>query len=987
VPVVGEAHIVVRALTNKVSEDIRKGFDGVRGDIAARTGADLGDKFAAGFNKNANQNIFSRISDAIKSMAPASEGARLQLNSLIKAGYKANVAFSLIVGTIGALVGGLGALIGAAGGAAASLGTLVGYFVSLKVGMSLAGMAMKGVGQAVSAVTSQTGAQTKSIAELREELQQLRFDAEQAAISEEQAALRLEQARDNLARTADLPVNSTARREAEIAYKQADLDYRRAKDRTDDLNAEVKKGLKPQGGGGNDPFAGLTDSQKDFARYLITLQPKLKQLREAVAKGFLPMLETQLRRIMGSGAFKIIEDGFTKIGVALGDASEKFTDNFLEPKTLENIATIFDIMADSVSDFGEVIGNVFSSFTTIIARSAGPIGDFSDWLVGTTEKFNKWLNSFTDTQLEEFFGRASDIAAQFGRIAGNVIDGLISIIDANFEADSGGGKLLTFLEESTQGFKDLGGEGGRMAEYFSKAADNLIIILDGIGGMFTGILELGANPAIGKFFDRIKDAGPSIGNIADKGVEALPALADLIVALAEMVDKLTDSKAIEIFFTVIKDAVVGVNDLLENDWIVNMLTFLGQVKAVTLAFGVLKSAAELVTFGVLGNIGAGAGGIGKTVDVVKDLGVGMKDVGGIFKESFGQMGKQGGGFFKTFQNGMGALTFSSSGFAKGFGGIGGSIMRVAGAFGPWGIAIGAIIAAFAILYATNEDFRKSFEPVWKAFGDLFKAAGEALKPLQDALTELYEVHIKPLLFGEDGKSGLVSGLSWFVSNVLPLVINGIQAGLVPAIGFIVSILTTVIHFLGSIIDGFRLFVDAIVKLFSGDLVGALKSGVGGLVLIIIGIMDGVANVVISVINFVIDRINAMIDMAADGPFADVIEGLTGVKLADVKIQRVATSNMADTARKAFGLAKGGIVSPTPGGTFAVVAEAGRSERVEPLDPDGMSKRDKAMIDYLSGGSGGGMNITVNAGPGMDERELAAMVSRRLAFELRKGATA
>jgi hypothetical protein len=83
------------------------------------------------------------------------------------------------------------------------------------------------------------------------------------------------------------------------------------------------------------------------------------------------------------------------------------------------------------------------------------------------------------------------------------------------------------------------------------------------------------------------------------------------------------------------------------------------------------------------------------------------------------------------------------------------------------------------------------------------------------------------------------------------------------------------------------------------------------------------------------------------------------------------------------LAKGGIVPATRGGILATIGEAGRPERVEPLDPDGLSKRDKAMIQLLSGG--GGINITVNPAPGMDERELAAMVSRQLAFQLRKGA--
>jgi hypothetical protein len=84
------------------------------------------------------------------------------------------------------------------------------------------------------------------------------------------------------------------------------------------------------------------------------------------------------------------------------------------------------------------------------------------------------------------------------------------------------------------------------------------------------------------------------------------------------------------------------------------------------------------------------------------------------------------------------------------------------------------------------------------------------------------------------------------------------------------------------------------------------------------------------------------------------------------------------------LALGGIVPATSGGMLAMVGEAGRPERVEPLDPDGLSKRDKAMIDYLSAGAGG-VNITVNPSPGMDERELANLVSRQLAFQLRKGA--
>ena len=84
------------------------------------------------------------------------------------------------------------------------------------------------------------------------------------------------------------------------------------------------------------------------------------------------------------------------------------------------------------------------------------------------------------------------------------------------------------------------------------------------------------------------------------------------------------------------------------------------------------------------------------------------------------------------------------------------------------------------------------------------------------------------------------------------------------------------------------------------------------------------------------------------------------------------------------LAKGGIVYPSAGGTLAQIAEAGRPERVEPLDPDGLSKRDKAMIAMLSNG-GAGATINVYPSAGMNERDLAIKVSRELASLMRKGA--
>jgi hypothetical protein len=131
---------------------------------------------------------------------------------------------------------------------------------------------------------------------------------------------------------------------------------------------------------------------------------------------------------------------------------------------------------------------------------------------------------------------------------------------------------------------------------------------------------------------------------------------------------------------------------------------------------------------------------------------------------------------------------------------------------------------------------------------------------------------------------------------------------------------------------------------------------------------------VAVLNSIVDAWNASF-----GKFSFTVPSwvpiIGGKKYDGFKLPRINLANLAE----------GGVVLPSPGGTIARIGEAGRPERVEPLDPEGLSVRDRAIIDRLSGGSGTTVNITVNPSEGMDERELAAIVSRQIAFQLRRGA--
>jgi hypothetical protein len=130
----------------------------------------------------------------------------------------------------------------------------------------------------------------------------------------------------------------------------------------------------------------------------------------------------------------------------------------------------------------------------------------------------------------------------------------------------------------------------------------------------------------------------------------------------------------------------------------------------------------------------------------------------------------------------------------------------------------------------------------------------------------------------------------------------------------------------------------------------------------------------TVVAYIVAALNVL--AAALNPFISLYNSVRGLSGQSGRINSLPTLS-ANVPR----LARGGVVMPQSGGMLAIIGEGGKRERVEPLDPDGLSKRDKAIIDRLSGG---GATINVYPSEGMNEQELAKKVSRELAYQLRRG---
>ena len=414
--VVGEAQIIVRAITTGVERDIRRGFSNLDG-AARNTGSNLGTSFSDGFNRSGAVSVFGRVADGLRSLAPEAEAARLAYQKLARANFVLTPALGTLVGAIGSVIGGLGALVGAAGAAAASIAALGSIFTSFGLGIISSKFALGGVGRALGALNNQTGGSARStrgaadetaryaktLAEVREEMQQLRFDAEEAALSQEEAAIKLEQARDNLLRTADLPINSIARRQAELDFKQADLAYRRAKDRTEDLNAEIKKGIdnpviEPQvatpsvAGGGADPFAGLNQYQINFAKFLMSLKPLYKDLQLTASRAFLPPLQNAIT-ILARGLFPSLKQGIGLVAEANGQASIAIAESITNAENLADLDEIFVSSARQITELGKIFGNFWDIAASILSSVAPQAERFLSFLEGRTRAFAEFLDT------------------------------------------------------------------------------------------------------------------------------------------------------------------------------------------------------------------------------------------------------------------------------------------------------------------------------------------------------------------------------------------------------------------------------------------------------------------------------------------------------------------------------------------------------------------------------------------------------------------
>ena len=1029
--VVGSAYIVVNAITTGFKDDI----DDILNNLNSRF-SQAGASFGRSLSRSSKSGFSSTQQEAVNTYKA--------INDLIKASYKLQGAIGLLAPAAGAAASGLAVMVFQVAAAGPSFIVLAGAISAAVQGMVAFKLAFSGIGKAVSAITKPTGgvsrmpqllraqadaddrlessirrldkaqkALTASYEEARRELEKLRYDSEDAVLSEKRAVIELEKAREQLLRVQDLPPNTRARREAELAFEEADLNLRRARTSVQDLNTDLNKATRngelnrdqaiansrtvldaieaeadaqkdlnraaddklladkkvedeeagKGAGAGADPFEGLNRFQIEFAKFIAGLKPKIDKLKLAVSQGLLPALEDAITLVV-TRLFPTIETKLKETGIALGNASKDFAKAITTPDAIKNIGTNMDTNNYVLSQTGIIIGNITTLISTLLVAADPLIRKFTDWISALTGGWSKDAQG-NISGLTDMFNRSGEIAADFGDVIGNIVEAFINIGKAIAGRGGAGDSMMSWLIDLSQGFADFTAKhlaSGKLQEYFQTAFDGFKQILTIIGKIVRAILGAGGDES---FEGSAKKVGEGVDAILDKMPELIAggaAFAEFVGKFLEMTATFIESGSVQTFFDIISKAIGILVEFMKIPLVTELFKMMAIIHAVRIAFGVLGTTAKLTGLYIKGSMILSTENIKKmksAFDTARLTGMYAMDS---VKKGFNAL-KAVPGQMKQLASNIGQTSVATkiaSGATKAWTGIQKGLniamvaFKAAWASNPIGmivLGIAALIAILILAYNKFDWFRNFVDTV-------FRGIKTAIEAVINWVRENWPL-LLAILLGPFGLLVLGVVKNW---DKIVEVVRGIP-GRLRAIGE--NIWSWIVDRFSAMRANIEQRISSLVTLITG-LPARIRNAAANL-------WDGIGSAFRNMLNNIIGWWNNLrFELKIPSNRVTDFLRLSGLGFT------------LDTPNIPF-LAKGGVIMPSPGGTLALIGEAGRPERVEPLDPDGLSKRDKALISMMTGGTtGGGITINVNPSPGMDEVELASLVSRQLAFQLRAG---
>lgn len=992
--IVGEAHIIVRAITRDVDKDIKSAFNKA-GVTAGAAGEAVAEEFSKGFNKNG-----SPLSNMMDSLSTSTEAARRAFDAMIVSSYTLGPLLAQLVGGVSALVGALGALAGMAAGAVPSLAALGGAFVGLIQAGGVLKLAFSGVTEAIQAGTKAKKADaaaskaakkdltsyiravkdarralnrviednydriyeaTKKVMEAEdalvrtekenanaiaeakrkvevaqlslnaayaegyEQLQQLNFDAEDAALAEKRAALELEKARETLLRVQDLPPNSRQRREAELAYAQADLNYRKAIDANKDMAAAADKA----NAAGVDGTDAVVDARNDLADATEELAKREQKAQEDRIDGYAKIMEAQddlyqteldnaERLADAQRNLKRAQEDLArarKAGAAAGVAADTAYKNAMADLSKEQqdfvrfmvndfIPAIKDLKAAAAEEFfpklttamSTIKDRLFPEIQKLLPATGGILGDAAIGIANVLTS-DKALG-----QITKIWKTNDGLIERFGNIAKSVLEIVLRLLVAIGPITQRFVKWLDDSAERLSKFFNKDKSLGELQDFFDKSANIMAkfgdifgSLFSGLGNIIVGLMEPGSGGHMlldwfiditQKFEDFTKSADGKnriaeyFKNVAENAIAIAEATAPFLGILARM----GEDKSIKDFADTIKGAAPFVENIVTKfqdagpalaDFIVKAAEFFD----LTTDSGAIKTFWETLT-GIVSTlvdlfknpvIQEGF----KTFATLAAVLVALRTAWTVLKipilaianplvTVFGWFSKLAP-IFGPLIGDLGAFfsLFASEGFAA-FQLLPAAFASIASPVAAVAAVIAGLVLIFVAMWRESETFRKAIK-------DLIDGVLTKAKQVFETLKKKLDEALKPL----GGMSGVVDKLKvafkWLGDMVGKYVIPFFEGGLKNALDIVGAVFGTIIDTVGNVISAIMGIIDAVK---AGDWGGVFTNVVNLIIAPFKAILTNLVDLVKNIFNNMVTAVKKVLGIASPSKvFMDIAQAV------------------------------------------------------------------------------------------------------------------
>ena len=439
-----------------------------------------------------------------------------------------------------------------------------------------------------------------------------------------------------------------------------------------------------------------------FKKKLEGLKPAFESIGKAVQKTLLPDLGDAIVDI-ANNMIPILRKRLAETGAVVAGVAKRFANLTGQSIFKKNFSTLLDNNNQLIGHLGNGIVNLADAFVTVFAEAKPVINLFGNWFERLTASAKATLRAKQRTgELAEFFQKARKSMSQWGDIIGNVSVALFNTFAAAAPAGRVFVKQLDRITTKWREFTESTKGKNQMKEFFQNSVPIVKAFNKLIYAVGEAFIKMMADPEMGKnvvsVIDTLRvDLLPALIEMTQQLGKAAPGFIELAAAVARMIGAMAESGAIGHMSDVLSVIAKAIAGLLQ-------LPVIGHVVGWTIAFaGVAKVVGGVI--GLLWKFLAPVRGIiGFVLKLLRPLGV-----------------------LVTMMGGWGAV-----------------IRTVIAAINPWVGAIALLVIGLVILYKKNEAFRNTVNAVWNGVKKIFTGAWVVIRNVLNAIGDFLTKELFPI---------------------------------------------------------------------------------------------------------------------------------------------------------------------------------------------------------------------------------------------------